>query len=166
MGCEMRNYSGRTAWLLLVFLGICGILTVLLYVRPVSRPLHRRALAESYLRFVYSALLEYAGQYGTMPARLGLLRDEGLLAPPNLVDPERAQQRGGYSLVTNVQFSDPPNWLVVFDDEPNPEDGYRHVLFVDGRVGRYAEEAFQELLARMSKEMRAAGRGAPRVVGR
>lgn len=161
----MNNDIGRVAWLIIALLGIVVTLVVF-YPRLRGQRLDERALAESHLRLVYSALADYANEYGNMPARLGLLRDEGLLAlQGDLVDPERVEQDGGYSFVTNVRFGDPGNWLVVFDDGPNPRDGCRHVLFLDGRVGRYPERTFQKFLGRMTEEMRAAGRAPPLIVG-
>lgn len=165
MAPDMDNGMGRAAWVVIVVVGIVATLVVL-YPRLRGQQLDKRALAESRLRLVYSALTDYADQYGNMPAHLEVLRDGGFLAlQRDLVDPERAEQEGGYSFVTNVRFGDPEHWLVVFDDGPNPRDGYRHVLFVDGRVGRYPQRTFQEFLSRMAEEMRAAGRAPPLIVG-
>jgi hypothetical protein len=160
----MDNGARRVLWVVVVILGVVSVLHIF-PPRLRGHRLDKRVLARLHLRVAYAGLVEYTDKYGSMPTSLGRLREEGLLLPGDLMDPERAEQEGGYSYVTNVRFDDPMNWLLVFDDRPDRRDGCRHVLFVDGRVERHPEKMFQELLDRMAAEMQAAGRPPPLIAG-
>ncbi len=160
----MDNGARRALWVVVVILGVVSVLHIF-QPRLRGHRLDKRALARSHLYSVYAGLVKYTDTYGSMPTCLGWLCEWGLLVPDALIDPERAEEEGGYSYVTNVRLDDPMNWLLVFDDRPDRRDGCRHVLFVDGRIERHPEKVFQELLDRMAAEMQAAGRPPPLIAG-
>ncbi len=155
VGRQPRRHGGKG----LAIGGICTgggailllplMIAILLPSLARAREIAKRAVCSSHLRGIGQSVMVYAYDYNEyFPAGFQTLIREGMCTSQQFVCPSSASTAPtcDYYYVTDLTRSDPPDWILAFEDPSNHGGEGANVLYLDGQVNFEKEPQFEQIL--------------------